>query len=193
MEQKTALAAESKSVLDSWVRYEGQVKQRQQQELAQSIIAKIEKELENPKVLDQILKQSVADVERKCFLMLVLSCESNGKLISIQALLPRRLRYHHVTGWCEVEPRDGRCVNREEDMRWPCIIKFLICDPNLFWSFSRACHPPIKSTPLTMSCSARKAAYSHCHDWIIATLQCLQYLRQQYLNAFSLPKTRLWH
>lgn len=66
MEQKTALSAEAKSVLDSWVRYEGQVKQRQQQELAQSIIAKIEKELENPKTLDQILKQSVADVERKC-------------------------------------------------------------------------------------------------------------------------------
>ena len=66
MEQKTALSAESKAVLDSWVRYESQVKQRQQQELAQSIIAKIEKELENPKVLDQILKQSVADVERKC-------------------------------------------------------------------------------------------------------------------------------
>ena len=65
MEQKTALSAEPKAVLDSWVRYEGQVKQRQQQELAQSIIAKIEKELENPKVLDQILKQSVADVERK--------------------------------------------------------------------------------------------------------------------------------
>ncbi|KAK6417602.1 atp4 subunit B of the stator stalk of mitochondrial F1F0 ATP synthase [Oleoguttula sp. CCFEE 5521] len=53
-----------KTVLDSWVRYEGQVKQRQQKELADSIIAKITKELENPKTLDQILKQSVADVER---------------------------------------------------------------------------------------------------------------------------------
>ena len=48
------------------MRYEGQVKQKQQKELAESIIAKIGKELENPKVLDQILKQSVADVERKC-------------------------------------------------------------------------------------------------------------------------------
>ena len=67
-EQKTALSAEAKAVLDSWVRYEGQVKVRQQQELAQSIIAKIEKELENPKTLDQILKQSVADVERECFI-----------------------------------------------------------------------------------------------------------------------------
>lgn len=66
MEQKTALAQEAKSVLDSWVRYEGQVKQRQQRELAETVIAKIEKELENPRVLKQILDQSVADVERKC-------------------------------------------------------------------------------------------------------------------------------
>jgi F-type H+-transporting ATPase subunit b len=63
LEQKTALAAEAKTVLDSWVRYEGQVKQRQQKELAASIIAKVQKELENPKVLQQILQQSVADVE----------------------------------------------------------------------------------------------------------------------------------
>ena len=65
LEQKTAIAAEAKSVLDSWVRYEGQVKQRQQRELAESIIAKIEKELESPKTLKSILDQSVADVERK--------------------------------------------------------------------------------------------------------------------------------
>ncbi|OIW35628.1 ATP synthase subunit 4 [Coniochaeta ligniaria NRRL 30616] len=64
LEQKTALAAEAKAVLDSWVRYEGQVKQRQQKELAESVIAKVQKELENPKVLQQILQQSVADVER---------------------------------------------------------------------------------------------------------------------------------
>ncbi|KIX05536.1 ATP synthase subunit 4, mitochondrial [Rhinocladiella mackenziei CBS 650.93] len=64
LEQKTALAAEAKNVLESWVRYEGQVKQRQQKELAESIIAKVTKELENPKVLQQILQQSVADVEK---------------------------------------------------------------------------------------------------------------------------------
>ncbi|KAH8893782.1 hypothetical protein GQ53DRAFT_821681 [Thozetella sp. PMI_491] len=64
LEQKTALAAEAKTVLDSWVRYEGQVKQRQQKELAESIIAKVQKELENPKVLQQILQQSVSDIER---------------------------------------------------------------------------------------------------------------------------------
>ncbi|KAL2153904.1 hypothetical protein VTH82DRAFT_2580 [Thermothelomyces myriococcoides] len=64
LEQRTALAAEAKAVLDSWVRYESQVKQRQQKELAQAVIAKVKKELENPKVLQQILQQSVADVER---------------------------------------------------------------------------------------------------------------------------------
>ncbi|KXT07288.1 hypothetical protein AC578_429 [Pseudocercospora eumusae] len=64
LEQKTAIAAEAKAVLDSWVRYEGQVKARQQKELADSVIAKIEKSLQDPKVLDQILKQSVSDIER---------------------------------------------------------------------------------------------------------------------------------
>ncbi|KAI4257979.1 MAG: hypothetical protein LQ352_001412 [Teloschistes flavicans] len=64
LEQKTALAAEAKSVLDSWVRYEGQMKQRQQKELAESIINRVTKELENPKNLQQILNQSVADIEK---------------------------------------------------------------------------------------------------------------------------------
>ena len=65
LEQRTALASEAKQVLDSWVRYEGQVKQRQQRELAETVIGKIQKELENPKTLQQILQQSVADVESK--------------------------------------------------------------------------------------------------------------------------------
>ena len=70
LEQKTTIAQEAKNVLDSWVRYEGQVKQRQQRELADAVIAKIEKDLEDPKVLRQILDQSVKDVERK-FLKIV--------------------------------------------------------------------------------------------------------------------------
>ncbi|EEH46480.1 ATP synthase subunit 4, mitochondrial [Paracoccidioides brasiliensis Pb18] len=64
LEQRTALAAEAKRVLDSWVQYEGQVKVRQQRELAQTVISKVQKELENPKVIQQILQQSVTDVER---------------------------------------------------------------------------------------------------------------------------------
>lgn len=54
-------------MLESWVRYEGQVKARQQRELAESIISKITKELENPKTLQQILQQSVADVESESY------------------------------------------------------------------------------------------------------------------------------
>lgn len=65
LEQSTALAAEAKAALDSWVRYEGQVKIRQQKDLSETIIAKIQKELENPKVLQQILNQSITDVESK--------------------------------------------------------------------------------------------------------------------------------
>lgn len=65
LEQRTALAQEARQVLDSWVRYEGQVKQRQQKELADSVIGKVMKELENPRTLQQILQQSVADVESK--------------------------------------------------------------------------------------------------------------------------------
>lgn len=64
LEQRTALANEAKSVLDSWIRYEGQMKQRQQRELAESVITKVAKELENPKVLQQILQQSVTDIEK---------------------------------------------------------------------------------------------------------------------------------
>ncbi|CRK37227.1 hypothetical protein BN1723_004283 [Verticillium longisporum] len=64
LEQKTALATEAKTVLDSWVRYESQVKQRQQKELAESIIAKVQKELESPKALQQVLAQSITDVEK---------------------------------------------------------------------------------------------------------------------------------
>ena len=59
------MAAEAKSVLDSWVRYEGQIKNKQQKELAESVIGKIQKELDNPKTLQQILQQSIADVESK--------------------------------------------------------------------------------------------------------------------------------
>lgn len=67
LEQKTALAAEAKSVLDSWVRYEGQIKTKQQKELAENVIGKIQKELDNPKTLQQILQQSIVDVEsRSC-------------------------------------------------------------------------------------------------------------------------------
>ncbi|KAI5306458.1 hypothetical protein KEM56_000806 [Ascosphaera pollenicola] len=64
LEQRTALAAEAKRVLDSWVSYESQMKQREQRQLAESVISKIKAELQNPKTLQQILQQSISDVER---------------------------------------------------------------------------------------------------------------------------------
>lgn len=59
------------------------MKQRQQRELAESIISKITKELENPKTLQQILQQSIADVEsmfnffyiRSCYSILIITAE----------------------------------------------------------------------------------------------------------------------
>lgn len=100
MEQKTALAAEAKAVLDSWVRYEGQVKQRQQKELAESIIAKVQKELENPKVLQQILAQSVADVESTS---LVSSFSSYIKLLTTS----HRDRLHQGSIDARIDPMNN--------------------------------------------------------------------------------------
>jgi hypothetical protein len=54
------------------------VKIRQQKELSESIIAKIQKELENPKVLQQILQQSVTDVERKYLHICIVSNFTNS-------------------------------------------------------------------------------------------------------------------
>ena len=80
LEQKTALAAEAKSVLDSWVRYEGQIKTKQQKDLAENVIGKIQKELENPKTLQQILQQSIVDVESRSYVF-VSSISRNCRLM----------------------------------------------------------------------------------------------------------------
>lgn len=64
LKQKVDLASEAKSVLDSWVRYEASVRQLQQQQLAQTVIANVEKELTNPKFQDKVLQESVAEIEK---------------------------------------------------------------------------------------------------------------------------------
>jgi F-type H+-transporting ATPase subunit b len=64
LEQQTAFAAEAKAVLESWVRYEAQVRQRRQKEIAETVIAKVKKELESPKNLSQILNQSLQEIEK---------------------------------------------------------------------------------------------------------------------------------
>uniref|UniRef100_A0A060TCW4 ATP synthase subunit 4 n=1 Tax=Blastobotrys adeninivorans TaxID=409370 RepID=A0A060TCW4_BLAAD len=64
LQQQVDFASEARSVLDSWVRYEGQLRQREQAELAQNVIAKVQKEIENPKFKQQVLEQALSDVEK---------------------------------------------------------------------------------------------------------------------------------
>lgn len=64
LKQKVNVASEAKSVLDSWVRYETQVRQLEQQQLSSSVITKVQQELKDPKIQEKILAQAVADVEK---------------------------------------------------------------------------------------------------------------------------------
>lgn len=64
LKQKVELTREAKSVLDSWVRYEASVRQLQQRQLTESVIAKVQAELQNPKFQDKVLQQSISEVEQ---------------------------------------------------------------------------------------------------------------------------------
>jgi F-type H+-transporting ATPase subunit b len=64
--QQVAMAAELKSVLDSWVRYEQQAKEAEQAQLAKAVIEKVLKSLTDEKAQKDILLSAVAEVERKC-------------------------------------------------------------------------------------------------------------------------------
>ncbi len=64
LKQKVDIAAEAKAVLDSWVRYEASVRQREQKQLAEAIIAKVNKEVVNPDFQQKLLRQSVDNIEK---------------------------------------------------------------------------------------------------------------------------------
>lgn len=64
LKQKVTVAAEAKSVLDSWNRYEAQVRQMEQEQLSSSVIAKIQSDLKDPKLQEKILAQAITDVEK---------------------------------------------------------------------------------------------------------------------------------
>ncbi|CDS81865.1 probable H+-transporting two-sector ATPase chain b precursor, mitochondrial [Sporisorium scitamineum] len=63
LRQKTALAAEVKSVLDSWVRFEASEREQEQRELAASVIKKVQDSLKDDKLQKQILDNAVAEIE----------------------------------------------------------------------------------------------------------------------------------
>ncbi|WEJ93352.1 atp4 subunit B of the stator stalk of mitochondrial F1F0 ATP synthase [Yamadazyma tenuis] len=64
LKQKAAVVAEAKSTLDSWVRFEQQQRQLEQDQLIKSVLDKVNKEIENPKFQERVLAESVAEVEK---------------------------------------------------------------------------------------------------------------------------------
>lgn len=64
LKQKVAVAAEVKTTLDSWVRHEASIREREQKQLAAYLIEKINKDLQDPKIQQQILDQAITDVQR---------------------------------------------------------------------------------------------------------------------------------
>jgi len=63
-QQKIAVSSELKSVLDSWVRYEQQVKEREQADLTKSVIDKVVASLKDERVQRDILVNAVAEIEQ---------------------------------------------------------------------------------------------------------------------------------
>ncbi|KAG0170667.1 atp4 subunit B of the stator stalk of mitochondrial F1F0 ATP synthase [Apophysomyces sp. BC1015] len=65
LKQQVAVAQDVKGTLDSWVRHEANVREREQKQLAAFLIEKIHKDLQDPKIQQQILEQAVLDVQSK--------------------------------------------------------------------------------------------------------------------------------
>jgi len=64
IKQNIAASQEIKSVLDSWVRYEANVRDAEQKKLASYLAEKIQTDLQDPKVQQQLLQQAITDVEK---------------------------------------------------------------------------------------------------------------------------------
>ncbi|KIL69049.1 hypothetical protein M378DRAFT_157284 [Amanita muscaria Koide BX008] len=62
--QKVAVASEVKAVLDSWVRYEQQLKESEQAELTKTVIDHVLASIKDEKVQREILLNSVVEVEQ---------------------------------------------------------------------------------------------------------------------------------
>ncbi|RKO94063.1 ATPase, F0 complex, B chain/subunit B/MI25, partial [Blyttiomyces helicus] len=65
LKQKAAFTTEVKSVLDAWVRHEASVRDSNQKQLVAHVIDKIRADLANPKIQQDILLQTIADIESK--------------------------------------------------------------------------------------------------------------------------------
>jgi F-type H+-transporting ATPase subunit b len=65
LKQQVAVAQEVKTTLESWVRHEANVRDREQKQLAAFLMDKINKDLQDPKIQQQILDQAIIDVQSK--------------------------------------------------------------------------------------------------------------------------------
>jgi F-type H+-transporting ATPase subunit b len=65
LKQSVAVASEVKSTLDSWVRHEASLREREQKQLAAYLIEKINKDLQDPKIQEEILDQALLEVQSK--------------------------------------------------------------------------------------------------------------------------------
>ncbi|GAA6005084.1 F1F0 ATP synthase subunit 4 [Rhodotorula paludigena] len=63
LKQEAAVAADIKSVLDSYVRFEAQVREQEQRDLVETVLGNVQKQLGDKKLQRDILLASVAEVE----------------------------------------------------------------------------------------------------------------------------------
>ncbi|GAA6013612.1 hypothetical protein JCM10207_004790 [Rhodosporidiobolus poonsookiae] len=63
LKQQAAVAADIKSVLDSHVRHEAQVREQEQADLVQTVLANVQKQLTDKKLQRDILLSSISEVE----------------------------------------------------------------------------------------------------------------------------------
>ena len=73
LRQKAALTAEVKSVLDAWVRHEAQVREAEQRELVQTILANVQKGLSDKKLQREILLSSLTEIEGQSDIYFILT------------------------------------------------------------------------------------------------------------------------
>jgi hypothetical protein len=64
-QQKVAMSSELKAVLDSWVRYEQQVKEGEQADLVKAVMDKVNAGLKDERTQKEILAAAVAEIECK--------------------------------------------------------------------------------------------------------------------------------
>lgn len=67
LKQHAAISAEVKSVLDSWVRHEAQVREAEQRDLVATVLANVQTQLADKKLQRDILLASVAEIESELF------------------------------------------------------------------------------------------------------------------------------